>query len=165
MSVNKVDKTTGELVTLANGTRMWIGTQAAHDAAVAAGTMPNNCMVCITDDAPGADAFNFSTTEVKTPYKWIDNRPIYRKVIDLGTLPDNTTNFINHNIDHLDIVVNMTGMAIGENVFLMLPHTDPTDNAGAINLYVSPTQVGIQTADTRHYYTGYAVLYYVKTTD
>lgn len=51
MSVNKVNKTTGELVTLANGTRMWIGTQSAHDAAVQAGTMPNNCMVCITDDA------------------------------------------------------------------------------------------------------------------
>lgn len=50
MSVNKVNKTTGELTTLANGTRMWIGTKAAHDAAVAAGTMPNNCMVCITDD-------------------------------------------------------------------------------------------------------------------
>lgn len=55
MSVNKVDKTTGELVTLANGTRMWIGTQSAHDAAVQAGTMPNNCMVCITDDYPQDD--------------------------------------------------------------------------------------------------------------
>ena len=51
MSVNKVNKTTGELVTLANGTRMWIGTQSAHDAAVQAGTMPNNCMVCITDES------------------------------------------------------------------------------------------------------------------
>ena len=50
MSVNYVDKTTGELVTLANGTRMWIGTQSAHDLAVQQGTMPNNCMVCITDD-------------------------------------------------------------------------------------------------------------------
>lgn len=50
MSVNKVNKTTGELVTLANGTRMWIGTQSAHDLAVQQGTMPNNCMVCITDD-------------------------------------------------------------------------------------------------------------------
>lgn len=58
MSVNKVDKTTGELVTLANGTRMWIGTQSAHDAAVLAGTMPNNCMVCITDDFPESGAIN-----------------------------------------------------------------------------------------------------------
>lgn len=50
MSVNKVNKDTGELVTLANGTRMWIGTKSAHDLAVQQGTMPNNCMVCITDD-------------------------------------------------------------------------------------------------------------------
>lgn len=50
MSVNKVNKDTGELVTLASGQRMWVGTKAAHTAAIAAGTMPNNCMVCITDD-------------------------------------------------------------------------------------------------------------------
>lgn len=50
MSVNKYDSTTGKLITLAGGTRMWIGTQSAHDLAVQNGTMPNNCMVCITDD-------------------------------------------------------------------------------------------------------------------
>jgi hypothetical protein len=50
MSTNFVNKSTGELVTLANGTRMWIGTKSAHDLAVQQGTMPNNCMVCITDD-------------------------------------------------------------------------------------------------------------------
>ena len=50
MSSNKVNKTTGELVTLANGMRCWIGTKAAHDAAVQAGTMPNNCLVAIVDD-------------------------------------------------------------------------------------------------------------------
>ena len=50
MSVNKRDSTTGELVTLASGTRMWVGTKSAHDIAVANGTMPNNVMVCITDD-------------------------------------------------------------------------------------------------------------------
>lgn len=50
MSTNLVDKDTGELVTLANGTRVWIGTKTAHDLAVQQGTMPNNCMVCITDD-------------------------------------------------------------------------------------------------------------------
>ena len=55
MSVNKVDKTTGELVTLANGTRMWIGTKSLHDSAVQQGTMPDNCMVCITDDFPSTE--------------------------------------------------------------------------------------------------------------
>ena len=50
MSTNAVNKTTGELITLANGTRIWIGTKTAHDLAVQQGKMPNNCMVCITDD-------------------------------------------------------------------------------------------------------------------
>lgn len=50
MSLNAYDKISGELVTLANGQRIWVGTTAAHEAAVAAGTMPNNCLVAITDD-------------------------------------------------------------------------------------------------------------------
>lgn len=50
MSTNLVNKNTGELVTLASGVRCWIGTKSAHDLAVQQGTMPNNCMVCITDD-------------------------------------------------------------------------------------------------------------------
>ena len=33
MSTNLVDKTTGELVTLASGVRCWIGTKTAHDLA------------------------------------------------------------------------------------------------------------------------------------
>lgn len=50
MSTNKVDKTTGELHVLANGARIWLGTKAAHDAAVQAGTLPNNCILGILDD-------------------------------------------------------------------------------------------------------------------
>ena len=64
MSVNKVNKTTGELVTLANGTRMWIGTQSARDAAIQAGTMPNNCMVCITDDYEDSPQIKYKDVEV-----------------------------------------------------------------------------------------------------
>jgi len=50
MSSNIINKTTGELITLASGTRVWIGTKTAHNAAVSQGKMPNNCMVCVTDD-------------------------------------------------------------------------------------------------------------------
>ena len=50
MSLNKYDASTGTLTTLANGQRIWLGTKAAHDAAEAAGTLPNNCLIAITDD-------------------------------------------------------------------------------------------------------------------
>jgi hypothetical protein len=49
MSVNKYT-TQGGLQTLANGSRCWIGTKAAYEAAVQAGTMENDILVAITDD-------------------------------------------------------------------------------------------------------------------
>lgn len=61
MSVNKINKATGELVTLASGTRIWCGTKTDHDLAVQQGTMPNNCMVCITDDYASGDSSGTAT--------------------------------------------------------------------------------------------------------
>ena len=50
MSVNKYDSTTGTLTTLATGDRTWVGTKAAYDAQKQAGTLPNDCLIVITDD-------------------------------------------------------------------------------------------------------------------
>lgn len=101
MSVNKVDKTTGELVTLANGTRMWIGTQSAHDAAVAAGTMPNNCMVCITDDyyddsdniymKSSMGASGVATLEIPTAFSDSQLRGIYQVICSPPNQDSNKT--------------------------------------------------------------------------
>jgi len=55
MSTNLIDKQTGELITLASGTRVWIGTRNAHDIAVSQGKIGNNILVCITDDYPKDD--------------------------------------------------------------------------------------------------------------
>lgn len=52
MSCNAVNKDTGELITLASGVRVWIGTRTAHDIAVSQGKIGNNILVCITDDYP-----------------------------------------------------------------------------------------------------------------
>jgi hypothetical protein len=35
-------------------------------------------MVCITDDAPGEEAWQYSTNETRTGKTWIDGKPIYR---------------------------------------------------------------------------------------
>ena len=51
MSVNKYNRDTGTIQTLASGTRIWIGSRAAHSAAIAAGTLPSNCLIAITDDS------------------------------------------------------------------------------------------------------------------
>lgn len=60
MSVNKYDSASGELVTLASGTRVWLGTKAAHEKAVSDGTMPNNCMVGLVDDYEDTEVQEFT---------------------------------------------------------------------------------------------------------
>lgn len=50
MSVNKYNASTGVLETLASGSRIWVGSQEAHDAAKQAGTLPINSLIAITDD-------------------------------------------------------------------------------------------------------------------
>lgn len=50
MSVNRYDASTGELTNIASGQRTWVGTKAAYNAAKQAGTLPNNALICITDD-------------------------------------------------------------------------------------------------------------------
>ena len=49
MSVNRYTTESG-LQTLANGQRTWIGTKDAYEAAKQAGTLPNDCLIAITDD-------------------------------------------------------------------------------------------------------------------
>ena len=49
MSVNRYTTASG-LQTLANGQRIWVGDKASHTAAKQAGTLPTDCLICITDD-------------------------------------------------------------------------------------------------------------------
>lgn len=47
----------------------------------------------------------YSTSEIKTNKIWIDGKPIYRKVVNLGARTySNGANTINHNISNLDTI-------------------------------------------------------------
>ena len=100
MSVNRYDASTGELINIASGQRTWVGTQAAYKAAKQAGTLPNNAIIAIIDDE--VDHNHYSTDEVETGMYWIDGKPIYRKVINCGALPNNAAKDTAHNIQNLE---------------------------------------------------------------
>lgn len=93
MSVNKYNADTGELVTLANGSRIWCGTKAAKAAAIAAGTMPNNCMVCVTDDY---DSFQTPKT------LWQTSTPTECQQGDTFTLSDSLENYASIVIEYVN---------------------------------------------------------------
>lgn len=117
MSVNKYNDQTGELTILANGSRIWIGTKAAHDTAKQAGTLPNNCLVAITDDS---EDNNYSTDEKLTGKYWIDGKPIYRKSCKYtGTITSGTYDDI-MTLSNYESVVSIVGTfknANDNNVF------------------------------------------------
>lgn len=146
--------------------RIWMGTKAAHDAAVQAGTMPNNALVAITDDYPTDCSDAYSTNETKTYSTWIDGKPIYRKVVNLGSLPSNTTNSVTHGISNIDKVIgfNAFGISSDTNTRISIPY--PTTDSGNIQAWVDKSSVYIRTTVTSWaHYSGYAIIEYTKTTD
>ena len=106
---------------------------------------------------------NYSTSEVDTKVKWIDNKTIYRKTIDIGALPNATGKQVNHGISGLDTVVKMEGFAKDPNAFTPLPFPGTSSNpAGFIQVGITSTAVSIGTGTDRSNATGYVTLYYTK---
>jgi len=101
---------------------------------------------------------DYSTSEVDTKVKWIDGKTIYRKTINYGTLPDTTTQFVNHNISSLGNVIKIEGFMTEGTVWRTLPYAD-----GAFSsVYVTTTQVGIYTTADMTAWSAYVTLYYTK---
>lgn len=165
MSRNIVNKDTGELVTTASGSRIWIGTKAGHDAAVASGDMPNNCIVCITDDYDEEEAWQYSISETRTGKTWIDGKSIYRKVIECGALPSSTEAIINTGITNADMLIHLWGTAKGSSC-VPLPFISTESNSIQLWLGSSMDVLHIRTnSATWASYIGYVVVEYTKTTD
>ena len=108
------------------------------------------------------DADVYSTTE--TVIGTYMGKPLYRKVVDCGALPNNTTKEILHNIANMNIVTNITGSAWDSNGF-----TIPLPTASATSPIIIRSDKGkiyITTITDRSIVTNSNVtLEYTKTTD
>lgn len=108
----------------------------------------------------------FSETEVLTSRRWTDGKPIYRKVIDFGALPDNDIKKIPHGVVDYEVFTQMYGTSLsGLDVTLPLPHASSTGPA-SVQLWRDTTDIGVITSNDRTGYTDtQIVLEYTKTTD
>lgn len=106
---------------------------------------------------------SYSTTEINTGKKWIDGKPIYRKVIDCGALPNNTTKNVAHGINNLKKVIKSEGYS-DNNAGTQIPI--PYVSGIPLSIYVDTTNIVIQTSGN---YTNYVntqvTIEYTKTTD
>lgn len=107
---------------------------------------------------------SYSTTE-QVVGTWIDGKPIYRKVIECGALPNNANKDVVHNIQNLGVTIKCNGMAVRTSDSRALTIPDSTPSA-EISCGVTNTNVYITTHNDRSSFNNsFLILEYTKTTD
>lgn len=112
----------------------------------------------------GGELDVYSTSEVKTNKVWIDGKPIYRKVVDLGNMPNATTKRVAHGITNVSTYISLRGIAnIDTTMIFPLPFLSSSNLN--ITLEIQRTDIVIITDYDRSSASGYAIVEYTKTTD
>lgn len=107
---------------------------------------------------------SYSTTE-QVVGTWKGNKPIYRKIIECGALPNNANKDVTHNIQNLGITISCKGMAVRTSDSRALTIPDSTPGA-EISCGATNENVYITTHNDRSSFNySFLVLEYTKTTD
>ncbi len=112
---------------------------------------------------------NYNTEEELTEQRWIDGRPIYRKVINFGSLPNNTAKTINHNISNMnDYWMDMENSFVAyQNSDSRFPITLGSPLMVSASWYptLTLTTLSFTTGSDRTLFSAYVVIKYTKTSD
>lgn len=94
---------------------------------------------------------------------WIDGRPIYRKIMNVNTMPNNTGLVVNHDISGIDNFISIKGIAISSNG-ANIPFPGGS-TSGDIIITANKIAFTITTTSDRSMCSAYVILEYIKTTD
>ena len=107
----------------------------------------------------------YSTTETRVG-TWIDGKPLYRKVVDLGNLPNNAQKTVVANTSNLELCITCRGMAYNLTSGNFFPIPRGTTGGNFMIEYYKPDDVvAVRTTDDRTSFKGIAIIEYTKTTD
>ena len=95
---------------------------------------------------------------------WIDNRTLYRKIINIGSLPNSTNKDVAHGITNLRRIVNLHGYAFRSSDSVTLPLPYAAVDMWRVTLVAIGSNIRIITASDRTSYTeSYVIVEYTKT--
>ena len=108
----------------------------------------------------------YSTDEIVIG-EWIDGKPIYRKVIDFGALPNTNLKYVAHNINNIEIFTKAYGITHrdSDKINMPLPYVNNSAIANGISIYTDNTKIYIKTGADLSNVTAHVILEYTKTTD
>jgi hypothetical protein len=97
--------------------------------------------------------------EFETNKLWFD-RKVFKKLVNIGALPNNTTKSVAHNITFQEIL-SITGIGKGSTTWINLP-TPHTTAASSVRVTVDATNINIITTSNYSGTTGWILLEYTK---
>ena len=117
----------------------------------------------------------YSTEEVVVG-KWINGKPIYRKVIESGQLPSVGTGRVNIGEIPIEEMIDLKAVAYHSNIDLQITipyaYVNPTNNLYFLSIYISKVTGSNNweiyfrtTVDMTAYTKSYTIIEYTKTTD
>lgn len=100
----------------------------------------------------------YSESETITNKLWIDGKPIYRTVVDMGAGPNVSTKNVAHGITGIDTCISI--MISADNGTVSYIVATVTSNE---RVFRNGTDIAWTTANDRSGYQGYAIVEYTKT--
>ena len=108
--------------------------------------------------------FTYSASEQRVG-TWVNGKPVYKKTVATGAMPNNVRKQVAHGISNLDFIISMSGAAYGSSTFVPIPYTDTTASS-SVGLFADSNNIILFTGANMSYLkTSYVTLYYTKTTD
>ena len=105
----------------------------------------------------------FSATETLTNKVWINGKPIYRKTISCGALPNNTTKNIAHGITGMTEITDIYGISNNGSSWINLPFVNPANIIYCHEIAADFTNIILVTASDRTQFTvNYVTIEYTK---
>jgi hypothetical protein len=110
---------------------------------------------------------NSGFTEIKTSRDFEESagswRPIYKKSVDVGALPNAVLKTVAHNISNLSKVVKITGSADDGTNQITIPRANP--DTFTIDCYITSANINIDSNANVSSFSGIVAIEYTKTTD
>lgn len=106
---------------------------------------------------------NYSAAEEDTGFKYIDGKAIYRKTLNVGSLPNNSPKNIPHGVSNMATLVSEYGSAqTAGGVRVPLPFVSVSSPSANIALTVEGANVVVTTGSDRSVFSGYVTIEYTK---
>ena len=112
---------------------------------------------------------NIYSTDEKLVGCWIDGKPLYKKTVDCGSMPNAPTKNVAHGISNLDKTIDINGFWYDSSHAggkIPQPTEQYASSNWGVRVTTNPTNIVIVTSNSGwSSYNTYVTLYYTKTTD